>query len=784
MMHLKILIPGKGKCSVERRDRLHKVVTCFTLILLSHSLYAAECELGASISDHWPEKPIQTDKELLSRVMAEYHSGGYDWRRATQRGPYVPSGDYLNFSVAFWDPSTAGPDRVKSDENGVVMVSYDLGETFVYNPVTIAQKALFLHSLYMKGAPLDPLFMNQADHLIRMQGEDGAIRYNFPLQAIQLLEAGWVSGMAQGHAISVWTRAYKLTSNAKYLEASRKAYAFMLRDVKSGGCASTLADLDPSLERFKMLLEYPYFPDAYTLNGSVFSLLGIYDWTEYDPDAMCVFRQFAEPLRYMLPYYDLGGVTSYDLRQIVYKLPATAFPAYQMINLVTVWVLDTILHHPDLEQTWHTWAGYLDQPFLEPVDPVITATALDNGRAVKLSIPADPGGAEIRYTTDGVDPTADSGLLYDPKDPPRWNAAAIVKFGAFRTGSRPSAIISTEIRKLSPPLITQAGSVVGVIASDQAQVKYLRRYPNLLHPETWTVGTFGSQPGFNINGDVRENTVEIDETPYELKDKMWVAYNRDTDASGSADGGWDTAKFPIDNTKTYRYSIWLKKTGGWSAYSHLGSGPLSALTGSNAEKIEALPYFWSGGLPTAEWVLLVGYVRPAGYSGSTSFGKVYSQSGEPLLSGTDFKWLGGTTESNARAYMFYALDLNEKQRFWNPRVELADNTDGPEDVYWAPSLPSGASITLTSPGGALIEAVSCSSDPLLLASAPTIFQVMPPQITITHIGSEVRVQWPNGPDRLHAAENPDGPWEIVADGVSSPYVINATGKARFYRLSK
>lgn len=38
-----------------------------------------------------------------------------------------------------------------------------------------------------------------------------------------VLPAGWHSAMAQGHALSVLTRAYVVTNDAKYLEAARRA---------------------------------------------------------------------------------------------------------------------------------------------------------------------------------------------------------------------------------------------------------------------------------------------------------------------------------------------------------------------------------------------------------------------------------------------------------------------------------------------------------------------------------------------------------------------------------
>lgn len=666
--------------------------------------------------------PLQTDQAFAADIMQQFKASGYDWRKVTYVGPYARCGDYLNFSVCFFNPLEAPPERVRVDGNGVVMVSYDGGISFQYNPVTIAQRALFLHSLYMKGGPLDPLFTANADFLLAMQGEDGALRYSFDLQGAELLRSGWASGLAQGQAISVWLRAYKIFGGQKYLDASRKASEFMLKDTKSGGVTGTLADLDPSLERFKIIQEYPYQLDSYTLNGSIFALLGLYDWSEFDPDAMCALKQYAETIRYLLPYYDLGGVTSYDLQHLSYHRPGIAYPTYQMINLVVLWALDSILPNPDLNRTWHTWAAYLDQPLMEAGDPAITATALDSGRGVSLAIPPFPSYVQVRYTLDGSDPTIDAGLLYDQQKPPTFCGDAMVKFRAFEVGHFPSAIITKEVRKLAPPVITQAGTLVSIAAPAGPQVKYLRRYPNLLNPQNWVLGSTGSQPGFAVNGEGPENSIQMGETPYGTTEKMWVASNGDTDAD--PDGGWNSSEFPIDSTKTYRYSIWLKRTGSWSGYSHLGAGPVSLLTGSTSQQLESSPYFFAGNLGVlGDWELVVGYVRPAGYTGSAAFGKVYSRTGQPVFNTKDFKWLAGATTGQHRSYLYYSADLSDQQRFWSPRVEQVDGPGLPEDVYWASPVASGVSINSTSAGGPFFEAVSYSPDPLLLSSIPAAFQV-------------------------------------------------------------
>jgi len=73
----------------------------------------------------------------------------------------------------------------------------------------------------------------------------------------------------------------------------------------------------------------------------------------------------------------------------------------------------------------------------------------------------------------------------------------------------------------------------------------------------WTVG-FGSIGNFSGVGAVEENQRILYNTPVNTTEVVWQAVN---DAASDADGGWGYNNIPIDSTKTYRFSVWIKKTG-------------------------------------------------------------------------------------------------------------------------------------------------------------------------------------------------------------------------------
>jgi hypothetical protein len=316
------------------------------------------------------------DNDLVQLALANYRRWGVDWRKIIRPGSYERNGNYLNWS-AWWseDPATWTP-MVKLDTNGIMMLTYDGGATFVYNPTTISLHALYLHSLYKRGQPLDARFKRNADFLLQMQDPDGALRYPFALTTS--IPAGWVAGQAQSHAISVWTRAYKLFGDNKYLDAASKAYQFMLRDTKDGGCLHTLGDIDPSLSGYRVLTEGPFDPYEFALDGSILALLGVYDWTEFEPSAMPVFNELVNSIRAILPYYDLGSFSAYDLQYIVLGLTPVVEPSYHALNTALVWTLDSISPDPVFNQIWQKWAYEVGQPGPLPLDMQMTSN--DNGQ--------------------------------------------------------------------------------------------------------------------------------------------------------------------------------------------------------------------------------------------------------------------------------------------------------------------------------------------------------------------------------------------------------------------
>jgi hypothetical protein len=88
--------------------------------------------------------------------------------------------------------------------------------------------------------------------------------------------------MAQGQALSVYSRAYRLTHNQKYLGSGKMAFKFLNTPISKGGTLTTLETLNTEYKNgnYFWYEEYISKPNNYTLNGFMYTLFGIYDWSK------------------------------------------------------------------------------------------------------------------------------------------------------------------------------------------------------------------------------------------------------------------------------------------------------------------------------------------------------------------------------------------------------------------------------------------------------------------------------------------------------------------------
>jgi prepilin-type N-terminal cleavage/methylation domain-containing protein len=192
---------------------------------------------------------------------------------------------------------------------------------------------------------------------------------------------------------------------------------------------------------------------------------------------------------------------------------------------------------------------------------------------------------------------------------------------------------------------------------------------------SWVVST-GAAPGYYLNGDGNSRVVDIN--PWGLSDIVWDVSNQDV--ASNDDGGWVTNNFPVDSTKMYRFSTFVRRKviGDGNFYLGTNGYPDTVLNRSNGA-LNTNPYFcskaWWGNL--GQWYLVVGHVWPAGSGTGNAMtdSGIYTLNGTMISSTADFVWQSTTTSSRHRSYLYYSIDTTTNQQWYQPRVDIVDGTE-------------------------------------------------------------------------------------------------------------
>lgn len=113
------------------------------------------------------------------------------------------------------------------------------------------------------------------------------------------------SSMAQGEAISLLLRAYKLVQDERYLECAKKSFEFMIIPIEEGGTAKYNGE---------DIYFYECPADPLILNGWIFSIWGVMDYCKYfdSEEARIILDKTLISLKKMLPQFDIGYWSMYE----------------------------------------------------------------------------------------------------------------------------------------------------------------------------------------------------------------------------------------------------------------------------------------------------------------------------------------------------------------------------------------------------------------------------------------------------------------------------------------
>ena len=202
------------------------------------------------------------------------------------------------------------------------------------------------------------MFLRTSEWFLKNQNDQGG--WSVPvMRSIAdnklILPAGWHSAMAQGHALSVLTRAYHLTNDSRFVRAAQKSLNLFTLLARDGGVKNQLFGFD-------WFEEYPTTPGSFVLNGFMYSLIGLYDFSTvkgFGNESAALFQSGLTSLRTFLPLYDTGSGSVYDLRHLGLKsAPNIARWDYHAVHIYLLKWLYTITNDPFFNEVADRWIGY------------------------------------------------------------------------------------------------------------------------------------------------------------------------------------------------------------------------------------------------------------------------------------------------------------------------------------------------------------------------------------------------------------------------------------------
>jgi hypothetical protein len=181
-----------------------------------------------------------------------------------------------------------------------------------YNPSTVCIWGLDNLNKYLHGETWKLMYVRNCAKWLEDNAEKttygGLVwRHNVDWQ-LHDLKSGYISGMAQGLAISLLLRSAILFKRYEYSRLAEESFSSMIMPVEDGGVAIIKDD-------FYWIEEIPSKSPTLVLNGFIFALFGVYDLYRFTGKEAYKkwFDRGILTLVRMLPRYDLGTWSRYDL---------------------------------------------------------------------------------------------------------------------------------------------------------------------------------------------------------------------------------------------------------------------------------------------------------------------------------------------------------------------------------------------------------------------------------------------------------------------------------------
>lgn len=293
------------------------------------------------------------------RIFSAYLVGGKShlsfWHETPVENPNASASELGEYYMRFAEKADY---QGAYDAQRIPQLDYHGRIGLQYNPIAIAQYGLGNYNLWCRTGDVErqKKFFLVADWLSShlQQNAHGLWVWNhhFNWEYRDTLKAPWYSGLAQGQGISVLVRAHKESGEQRYFEAARQAFVSFQRPIAEGGVAFTDEAGDLWFE------EYIVCPPTHILNGFIWALWGVYDYSLATTDALVreLFAHGVRTLLHNLDRYDLGFWSLYE--QSGTRLPMVASRFYHQLHIVQLRIMHRLTEEEKFAEVADRWESY------------------------------------------------------------------------------------------------------------------------------------------------------------------------------------------------------------------------------------------------------------------------------------------------------------------------------------------------------------------------------------------------------------------------------------------
>ena len=244
------------------------------------------------------------------------------------------------------------------DKNGIP-INITVANIKAYFPITIFQYGLGLYDMYLKEKNEQYLikFLNIAEWAIVNIDKNGMWdcmgKLNDRVHETQ-------SSMCQSEGASLLLRAFIETKKIKYFNTAKKAIDFMITDIKSLGTTS--------YENGNIIFqEYVSKYNLSVLNGWIFSIFGLYDFTLINNDKKYteILNTSINSLTKLLKKYDRRIWSNYDLKGTI------ASPSYHDLHIMQLKLLYDLFEKKEFKYYADKWERYQNNKTLKFIAIII-----------------------------------------------------------------------------------------------------------------------------------------------------------------------------------------------------------------------------------------------------------------------------------------------------------------------------------------------------------------------------------------------------------------------------